>query len=208
MPASRDGELALRADPDGELASRADPDGELASRAQLGDREAFERLVERLLPRVRAFLHRLSGSRGSPDDLAQETFLVAVRRLRDLREPERVASWIFGIALHVHRESARRTRRGAELADVPAAVGRTGAEADEERAIVNDAVARLADRLREAFLLRHVEGLSPAEASLALGVPEGTLRRWDFEARERLREILKGRGIGGPATRPATRIAP
>ena len=176
-------------------------DGELAARAQSGDRDAFEALVGRTLPRVRAFLFRLAGPRADADDLAQETFLVAVRRLGELREPDRVLSWLFGIGVRVHRSRASAPRLPiSDALDVAALAvgGRDGdaVERAEARGELFDALERLPLRCREAFLLRHVEELSPSQTADALGVPEGTARRWDFEARERLRRILSGRGLG------------
>lgn len=181
-------------------------DGELAREAQAGDRQAFELLLERFLPRVRAFLYRLGGGRGSPDDLTQEVFLVAIRRLSDLREPERFGVWLFGIAVRIHRGRGRHDadRRGRVGTSFDVELERLAApdplarlvEDEDVRIAVLAALERLSDRHREAFLLRHVEGLSPEEVAQALGSPEGTARRWVFEARERLRELLRPRGIG------------
>lgn len=175
----------------------------LVRRAQAGDRAAFGSLLDRWLPRIRAFLFRLEGARGNPDDLAQETFLVAVARLAELREPSSVGSWLFGIALRVQRAAGRRARsqrNGAAPGGLDVALGgavapRDPLEGAEELRAVTDAIDRLPENLREAFVLRHVEELPPAAAAAVLGVPEGTLRRWDHEARERLRRMLGSRSL-------------
>jgi RNA polymerase sigma-70 factor (ECF subfamily) len=163
----------------------------------LGDRGAFEVLVARWLPRIRGFLFRIGGARGNPDDLAQQTFVVAIERLGDLRDAARVGSWIFGIAIRVQRAAQRRERsqRNAAADAEPEIVWepRDEVSAEEDLRAVTRALDRLPERLREAFVLRHVEELAAAEVAAILGVPEGTARRWDFEARERLREMLASR---------------
>lgn len=174
-------------------------DGELARRAQAGDREAFEQLIALYLPRVRAFLFRLSGDSSRVDDLAQEVFLAAVRNLRGLDQPMQFGAWIFGIAVRVERARRRPPQGSIDQKGFPEPAdgtpARDGAEQAETSQIVMAAIQRLPHALREAFLLRHVEELSAADAARALGAPEGTVRRWDFEARQQLREMLEARGL-------------
>lgn len=164
-------------------------------RAKAGDRVAFEALVDRFLPKVRAFLYRLSGARVDPDDLAQEVFLVIVRTLPALREPGHVSSWIFGIAYRLYQTRNRKLSIQATALDENVILNntfdpRSNALSREERAAVEMAIARLDERQREVFLLRHLEELSAVEVARILEIPEGSVRRIDFEARERLRELL------------------
>jgi RNA polymerase sigma-70 factor (ECF subfamily) len=176
-----------------DVANESPPDGVLARRALDGDVSAFAALTAQLLPRVRGFLFRLSATQQNPDDLAQETFVIAIAQFRELREPDRVASWILGIAYRVFLADRRRARpRIVEFNEIAGASRDPSSAAveAEERARVNAAIQRLPARIRAAFVLRHVEGLEAEETAAILGVPSGTARRWDFEARGRLRAIL------------------
>jgi RNA polymerase sigma-70 factor (ECF subfamily) len=151
----------------------------LAERARAGDREAFAALVDCYLPRVRRFLYRLNGARGNPDDMVQETFLVATRSLGNLREPAHFGTWLFGIAFRVQRS---RARRGDVMVGEPAdasSVARFPVDAwitREEHALVLEALEGLPEGFRDAFLLRHVEDLSFAEVARILEIPEGSAR--------------------------------
>ncbi|MFN0206200.1 MAG: RNA polymerase sigma factor [Planctomycetota bacterium] len=170
-------------------------DANLALLAKAGDRAAFALLVDRYLPRVRGFLYRLAGARGGTDDLAQEVFLIAIRSLSNLREPQYFSTWLFGIAFRVYKSNTRRDagmrREDFDERDlVSYQFSENAIITEEEHAIVAAAIARLPERHRDAFLLRHAEDLSTGEVAKILEVPEGTARRWDFEARERLRELL------------------
>lgn len=173
-------------------------DADLARSARDGDRAAFETLLDRFLPRVRAFLYHLSGSKGDPDDLAQEVFLIVVRGFSELREPEHVGSWIFGIAYKIFRGRNRKftitkSDGGADETDALPSKDKNPSDAlltTEERVLVTSAIERLSERHREVFLLRHVEDLPAGDVARILEIPEGSVRRMDFEARERLREIL------------------
>jgi RNA polymerase sigma-70 factor (ECF subfamily) len=170
--------------------------GALAALAQAGDAGAFAELVGEHVPRIRAFLFRLSRDANDLDDWTQETFMIATAQLGSLREPERFTEWLFGIA---YRVCQGKRRRGGEAPVDADAVGSAepspldaAARADEAR-WVWDAVSRLPERQRAALLLRQVEGMDADATAAILGVPSGTARRWHFEARERLREILTER---------------
>lgn len=170
-------------------------DANLALLAKAGDRAAFALLVDRYLPRVRGFLYRLAGARGETDDLAQEVFLIAIRSLPHLREPQYFRTWLFGIAFRVYKTKTRRDAAlRSEVFDerdmISYQISENAMITEEEHGIVASAIAKLPERLRDAFLLRHAEDLSATEVAKILEVPEGTVRRWDFEARERLRELL------------------
>ncbi|MCA9177255.1 MAG: sigma-70 family RNA polymerase sigma factor [Planctomycetales bacterium] len=87
----------------------------LVIQAQSGDSRAFCALVERHQAMVRTFLGRYLRDPGSVDDLAQETFLTAHRRLNTFRADSQFSTWLLGIARHLAltflRDEARRQRR-------------------------------------------------------------------------------------------------
>src|SRR5262245_38749145 len=90
-----------------ELTTGAPTDAELVRAAQAGDRRAFERLVERHHGLVCAFACGLTASVSESEEVAQEAFMLAWRRLARLREPERFRSWILTITRNASRRAHR-----------------------------------------------------------------------------------------------------
>lgn len=168
-------------------------DSLLVDRARRGDPEAYARLVDAQLPPLRKFLWRLGVSAEELDDLTQETFVILVRALPDFRATSMFRTFLFGIAVNVVRR-ARRSRRPTESLDdvdvVAPTEGMDTTDRGELAARLRAAIARLPDPHREAFVLRHVEDLPASEVARVLELPEGSVRRLVFEARERLRWML------------------
>src|SRR5271166_3541930 len=81
---------------------------ELVQRAQEGDREAFGRLVEQFQPTVQAIALRRLGNASEAVELTQEVFLHVLRRIHQLREPERFAGWLRQVAVRMAINRATR----------------------------------------------------------------------------------------------------
>jgi RNA polymerase sigma-70 factor (ECF subfamily) len=165
----------------------------LVLRAGNGDREAFAELLEEHLPAVRAFLLRLGVAQDDLDDLTQEVFLTVIGGLKQFRGGSRFSTWLLGIALNTSRSWFRRRSPELGLPEDSAAPSdpperRLLHREREER--LDRALLELPRRLREAFVLRHVEQLPATEVANILRVPEGTVRRWTFQARKQLRSRL------------------
>lgn len=169
-------------------------DAELVSRATAGSDAAFSRLVERHQAAVRAFLRRaLGGGWAEADDVAQDAFLAAWRSLRSLKEPAGVRAWLCGIAWRKAQDRIRSSRRGAardnvwlETADPPASVSH------EDRLSMVAAMAELAPDVRACVALCLADGWSHGEASVALGLPLGTVKSHVGRGRARLLKALGG----------------
>jgi RNA polymerase sigma-70 factor (ECF subfamily) len=184
-------------------------DEALVARAAAGDDVAFEALVRRYQRRVFGLACRLTSETDAPDVL-QETFLQLHRNLQSFRGASRFATWLYRIATNaalMHRRArARRPTEPLELflprfdaqgahAETPDAL-RVAASADEildrqllaERA--RDALARLPDLYRDAFVLRDLEELSTAEVAHVLGVEPATVRQRVHRARLMMRGFL------------------
>jgi RNA polymerase sigma-70 factor (ECF subfamily) len=86
-------------------------DAELVTTALAGEREAFGQLYDRYARIVRAVVAGTSGDWPGAEDMTQECFLRAYRKLRALREPGRFGAWVVGIARQVGRERRRTLRR-------------------------------------------------------------------------------------------------
>ena len=86
-------------------------DSELMKATLAGEREAFGQLYDRYARIVRAVVAGTSGDWPGSEDMTQECFLRAYRKLRQLREPDRFGAWIVGIARQIGRERRRTLRR-------------------------------------------------------------------------------------------------
>ena len=125
---------------------------ELVRAARAGDRAAYGRLYERFAPMVHGVL-LARVPRADVDDLVQDVFLQAMRRLGSLRDPEAFGGWLAAIARNRARDH---WRRGAETAPLPADV--TGPPHPEGDALaVLALVQRLPEAYRETLVLRLVE---------------------------------------------------
>ena len=182
----------------------ASDEAALVARAQRGDRDAFAALIGRHASAVLTVAWRIVGDRALAEDAAQETFLAAFRGLSRFRADARFSTWLYRIAVnkcHDLLRSRAGERQGvvddeggdalAEIADA----SKTPEDQllDRQRATqIDDALARLAPVYREAFVLRHVEGLSYEEMSDVLGIEGGTLRMRVYKARQALSRALAG----------------
>jgi RNA polymerase sigma factor (sigma-70 family) len=93
-------------------------DADLVGRSLAGDRDAFGSIVRRYQSLICSLAYSATGSLTHSEDLAQETFVVAWKQLADLREPQKLRSWLCGIARHLisrmlHRQN-REPAHGAE----------------------------------------------------------------------------------------------
>ncbi|MGA2140674.1 MAG: sigma-70 family RNA polymerase sigma factor [Verrucomicrobiia bacterium] len=160
------------------------------------DQHAFAELVRRYQSPVRAFLTRMArGDAHLGDDLAQETFLKAWRKLHTYRGSAPFSTWLFGIAFNEFRTVARQ-RKELTLDDIdelpveatqPPADSRSGLRLD-----LTEALKRLHSNERAAVLLCCQNGLSHEEAAEALDCPLGTVKTHVLRGKEKLKRWLSG----------------
>lgn len=164
----------------------------LAIRCKLGERAAFDELIERYADRLRSYVRRVADSDVEADDLVQDTWLRVLRGMPGLRDPARLRSWLFGIA---HRVIIDRLRlRYAEPAHAPVEVLVDEADLQDEHLRhdqVERGLAALAPPEREAVVLCYLEQLSLAEMAEVTAVPIGTVKSRLHRARTRLRAVLE-----------------
>ncbi len=171
-------------------AARRPPDPETAAlvrAAQDGDRSAFGRLYERFAPMV----HGVLLARVAPaevDDLVQDVFLQAMRRLASLRSLEAFSPWLAAIARNRARDHHRRARDTVELpAELPGA-----GPLDTEALTALAAIRRLPEAYRETLVLRLVEGMSGPEIAERTGLTPGSVRVNLHRGVQMLRQVLRG----------------
>lgn len=169
-----------------------DPDAMLVARARRGDRAAFEQLYRTHVGRVNAVCTRLVGNPHAGEDLAQEAFVQAWRKLGAFRGDAAFGTWLYRIAANAALGHLRRTRSwGAqdELEDedprLPAQPGPGPEPIDLERAI-----AALPARARAVLVLYDIEGLDHAEIAAAMGIAIGTSKAQLHRARQAVMERL------------------
>lgn len=170
----------------------------LVELAQTGDREAFSLLVTRLEPMVFAIVFRRLRNRSEALEVTQDVFMQVLRKLGQLREPERFPGWLRRIA--VRMAINRAVRRPREVASEVTTLGTLSATADNplERVLRNENADQLRDGLdqlrdldRRTLLAFYFEGQSLQEMSHEFASPVGTIKRRLHTARNRLRERLE-----------------
>ncbi|PWT83927.1 MAG: RNA polymerase subunit sigma-24 [Blastocatellia bacterium] len=173
-------------------------DAEIVTRCQAGDAEAFATVYRQHAPRIYSLACRLAGSAEDGEDLLQEIFLQAYRKLGSFKGEAALGTWLYRLAvnycLDVVRSRSAKNRKLTDTLDAvsafePAAPRQTPlARIDLERAL-----ARLPDGCREAFVLHDVEGFDHKEVGRLLGIAEGTSKSQVFKARMKLRCMLMER---------------
>jgi RNA polymerase sigma-70 factor, ECF subfamily len=155
----------------------------LAQAAAQGD----DRALNELVLATQAKVHRLCshlGSLADADDLAQETYLRALRALPTYRSEAPVIVWLLSIARHVCADHVRRRVRRAEIDQrFPT---RSAPTEPDHRIVIDDLVARLDPDQASAFILTQELGLSYEEAAAICDCPIGTIRSRVARARATL----------------------
>ncbi len=162
--------------------------------AQARDQAAFGELVKRRQGWARALLRRMCSSAAEADDLAQEAFIKAWERIRDLETPAAFPGWFRRIAVTTFLMARRRQKAVFEEIDdaspiaseAPTPEAAAGAKIDLERAL-----ARLSDAERLCVTLNHGEGLSHSEIVEMTGLPLGTVKSHVLRGTEKLRRMLE-----------------
>ena len=189
-----------------------DPDSLLVQRVQQGDQRAFETLVLKYQRRIERLIGRMVRDTDLVQDIAQESFIRAYRALPRFRGESAFYTWLYRIAVN----TAKKTLIGLGRDPVMTESALAAASDDEEdetswrraepsheetpeallasREIartVNDAIEALSDDLRQAIVLREIEGMSYDEIAEMMNCPIGTVRSRIFRAREAIAQRLR-----------------
>jgi len=181
-----------------------DSDGTYARRVQdgTGARKAFQVLVKRYESMVFDLAHQYADTPEDAEDLAQDIFLKAYRKIETLRNPDRFASWLYGLALNRCRDYAKNVRREtypfSRSEQEDADVLDTETTAQGEQLIANEHGEQLWDALDEIsstyalpFLLKYRDGLTYKAMSKRLDVSVSALKVRVHRARKKLRSLLE-----------------
>lgn len=152
-----------------------------------GEREAFAKLYSLYAPMVHGILlARVPW--GEVDDLVQDVFLVALKKLNTLRDDAAFGAWLAMIARNRAMDFHRRKRETEELSDDLATQGNY--EADREAANVLDVICGLPEAYRETLVLRLVEGMTGPEIAGRTGLTPASVRVNLHRGMKLLREKL------------------
>lgn len=163
-------------------------DAVLVRAARAGDRAAFGQLYERY-GRVVHGVVLAHVPYAEVDDLVQDVFLIALRRLDSLREPLAFAGWLLAIARNRANDFHRRPHKTEELEDAPG----SGDPNEYEARAALEAIQSLPEAYRETLSLRLVEGMTGPEIAQRTGLTHASVRVNLHRGMQQLREKLGNR---------------
>ncbi|HSU56909.1 MAG TPA: sigma-70 family RNA polymerase sigma factor [Candidatus Dormibacteraeota bacterium] len=170
-------------------------DAELACAAQRGDKRAFVQIVVRHQAMVCGIALGILGDFALSEDVGQEAFLTAWRKIHELREPDRLRAWLGQIARNAARGQVRARKRHdplderLELPDESPTPDQAAAS-EEEAALVRQSLAKLPENYRMALVLYYREGQSVRAVAETLGISEDAVRQRLARGREMCRDRI------------------
>jgi RNA polymerase sigma-70 factor (ECF subfamily) len=151
-------------------------------------------LIE-LIPRLRRYARALAGERAAADDLVQDTLERAWSKLHLYRRGTDLRAWLFTVMHNVHVNRLRAARPAVPLEDEMPELAQRATQGDA--LVVRDlerAVAALPEGQRQVLLLVALEDLSYEETARVLEIPIGTVMSRLARAREKVRQLMHGKG--------------
>ena len=192
--------------PPREADEAADSDQRLVAAVRRGDDRAFEVLYHRYQRRIHAYVVGMVKDHGLAEDVTQEVFVSALRRMRETEQPLAFKPWLYQIAKNGCIDAFRRSRRAEEVsydaddglapADHSKLVG-SGPSPDAAVAAKQDleslcgAFGGLSETHHEILVLRELEGLSYQEIADIVKAPIGTIMSRLSRGRARLEKTVK-----------------
>ncbi|MCF8168668.1 MAG: RNA polymerase sigma factor RpoE [Rhodoferax sp.] len=181
----------------------------LVERTLAGDQRAYGLLVLKYQRRIQRLIGRMVRDVDLVEDIAQETFIRAYRALHQFRGDAQFYTWLYRIAVNTAKKFLVELKREPSITESYLSNGdddetswqkneqssdetpETVLAAKEIAEVVNRAMDDLPTDLREAIVLREIEGLSYEEIAVAMECPIGTVRSRIFRAREAISARVK-----------------
>src|SRR5215218_2239986 len=178
-------------------------DHQLVAAVRAGDDRAFECLYERYHRRIAAYIYGMVNDYARAEDVAQDVFMSALRRMRETERPIAFKPWIYEIAKNACIDQFRRSKRAEEIsfdADeglAPSDYGRlvsnepipdVAVAAKQQLDHMVGAFGGLSDAHHQILVLRELEGLSYREIGERMGMSRPAVESTLFRARRRLSE--------------------
>jgi RNA polymerase sigma-70 factor (ECF subfamily) len=175
---------------------------ELAGRIKAGEAAAFEALYHQHAARLYNLASRMAGGASDAEDLLQDIFLLAYRKVGSYRGESSLGTWLYRLAMNycVDVLRNRQTRMGQvtdsmDEPDAPPVAAPGPVLSAVSRIDLERAIQALPPACRAAFLLHDVEGFGHQEVADILGVSEGTSKSQVHKARLRIRAHLGAREL-------------
>jgi len=162
---------------------------DLIRQAMHGDIDAFAELVRLYRDAVYGYCYHRTGSFEDAQDLAQETFVRAYTRIRQLRDPAKFPAWLRKIAANICTRWAK-SQKKAPPDSIHQCAAETGVHSRSE--VVKTALENLPENERIVVILHYVDGYSYSEIARFLGVTEDSVRGRLYRGRAKIKsEVLK-----------------
>lgn len=166
------------------------------ARARAGDEAGYRWLLDRYRARVVRLAAHVLRRPAEAEDVAQESFLRAFRKLHTFRSEGRFYTWLYHIVIRVCLDRRRLARWDRESESLPEddvdwrmESKDSVAGMSDPRLLVESLLDQLSPSMRATLVLRELEGMEYEEIALAMGVPVGTVRSRLHAARERFRTL-------------------
>ena len=186
-------------------ASELGEDARLVGAARDGDRVAFGRLYDRYARMVHGVLLARVPV-GEVEDLVQDVFVLALRRLSTLRENGSFGAWLAAIARNLvndfHRRSAPEDQLSVDASDNEVELSMSSGDQDGLAAAALDVIRSLPEAYREPLILRLVEGMTGPEIAARTGLTPGSVRVNLHRGMQQLRARLSECGSRPERERP------
>jgi RNA polymerase sigma factor (sigma-70 family) len=184
---------------------------DLVAAVRRGDDRAFEELYSRYGRRIGAYIYGMVADHGRAEDITQEVFISALRRMRESERPIAFKPWIYEIARNACIDDFRRARRAREIPitgddefehDNPRLVARAvtpdaAVESRQQLVDLRGAFRGLSETHHKIIVLRELEGLSYTQIGAEMGMSRPVVESTLFRARRRLseeyEELVSGR---------------
>ncbi|NGZ77108.1 RNA polymerase sigma factor [Saccharibacillus alkalitolerans] len=174
-------------------------EAELLRRIAAGDKQRYAEIVDRYKGKVYGLLRGMGANHQDAQDLAQETFIRAYRKLESLREGERFSAWIYSIAVNAMRDFTRR-RRPLYIEDEQVPEPRSDDTPEKQvlnlemRREVHRLLERLPEKYRIVLLLRYTNELSYDEIADITGLSENQVKNRIYRAKKSLYKKVQAEG--------------
>ena len=178
------------------------PEAKASVAVPAADKAHFCHLYQQYFDEVMDFVLRFGISAVDAEDLVQRVFIVALRRGEVIQAIEQPSAWLRSVALHVVHEHFRwwRVRRAGSWLVEQTWAGRKEDDLSPEReALASESLQRvrcvlhrMSGKLRDAFVLLDIQGLSSREAAQLLGISHNTMRSRHNLARDEFRRLWQG----------------
>ena len=188
----------------------SDSDVMLVERAVAGDQGAFELLVIKYQRRIQRLIGRMVRDVDLVEDIAQETFIRAYRALHQFRGDAQFYTWLYRIAVNTAKKFLLELKRDPTVSESAFKLNEDGDEtswtrsesmsdetpetvlaAKEVAIAVNTVMDALPEDLRQALILREIDGLTYEDIAVVMNCPIGTVRSRIFRAREAISAKVK-----------------